>query len=232
LLAARPSLSLVDLFAQAPDSVELLRLRDLLLSYAASLKRTSLTHVALAQAKVPLPSTLDPALPHPLPTRLRVVGQLVWATARSLSSLPFFAVPLVVHLPIYIVGLFSLRCSDLDEDKAQNKMAFGLITYVALFFTAWGFLYLTWFGAPLAVGIVWLFMVYHNTMIDDNCESSSSRPDPRGVRANSILTALHPYRQQVQSVAGIMARPRWDLGTSRQARSGGRHQPQDGRLRD
>lgn len=80
-------------------------------------------------------------------------------------------------MPIYIFGSFSLRCSDLDEDKAQNKMAFGLalglVTYVALFFFAWGFLYLTWFGAPLAVGIVWLFMVYHNTMIDDNCKSQA-----------------------------------------------------------
>lgn len=153
----------------------LARLRSLLLAYDRALRATSLTHVALANAGVPLPSTLDPSHPHPFPTRLRVVGRLIVSTARSLSSLPFFALPLVVHLPMYIVGSFSLRCSDLDEDKAQNKMAFGLVlgllTYVSLFFVAWGFMYLTVFGAPLAVGIVWLFLLYHNTMIDDNCES-------------------------------------------------------------
>lgn len=92
----------------------------LLLSYRTSLYDTHLTHSSLSG--VPLPATLDPAVPHPLPTRFRVLLGLVWTTMASLSALPFFIVPLVVHMPMYLVGRYSLKFSDVDEDVAQNKV--------------------------------------------------------------------------------------------------------------
>ncbi|ORY54383.1 hypothetical protein BCR35DRAFT_310386 [Leucosporidium creatinivorum] len=164
--------SLVDLFSpSSAPSPEKASLQHLLLAYSASLEQTGLTHSALA-AGVPLPPTLDPAVPHPLPTRAKVLGSLMWSTARSLGTLPFFIVPLLVHLPIYLVGKWSLRLSALEEDKAQNKIAISLIlalfTYFALFLTAWALLFLTPLGAVGAFAIVWLFAVYHNTLIDDN----------------------------------------------------------------
>lgn len=100
--------------------------------------------------------------------------------------MPFFIVPLVFHLPIYLIGRYSLRFSDLEEDLAQNKVrrlllfssrradeqqiALGLIiavlTYPAMFIAAWALLFLTPLGGVLAFGFVWLFAVYHNSIIE------------------------------------------------------------------
>ena len=45
-----------------------------------------------------------------------------------------------------------------------------MVTYFALFILAWFSLFLTPLGAVGAMIIVWLFAVYHDTLIDDNCE--------------------------------------------------------------
>ncbi|KAM0786004.1 hypothetical protein ACM66B_006822 [Microbotryomycetes sp. NB124-2] len=162
--------TLVDLFATASNNSKLAGVRDVLLAYQQSLRTASLTHSSLAG--VPLPATLDPAVPHPFPTRFKVLMGLVWSTFASLSTLPFFIVPLVVHLPVYLVGKYSLRFSDLDEDIAQNKISLGLvlaiIVYLSLFAFVWTLLVVVPLGGILAAFIVWLFVVYHNILIDGN----------------------------------------------------------------
>ena len=164
----------MDLFASADTDPQLGSLRALLLEYRTCLRATNLSHYTLAG--VPLPDTLDPSIPHPLPNRFRVVFSLFIDTCASLIRLPFFILPLLVHLPIYLISKYSLRFSDLEEDAAQNKIVLGLIlavlTYPILFITAWFLLFTTPVGGVLAAGFVWLFAVYHNTLIDDNCASS------------------------------------------------------------
>ncbi|KAM0753442.1 hypothetical protein T439DRAFT_322346 [Meredithblackwellia eburnea MCA 4105] len=154
---------------QASDD-KLSSLRTLLVEYHASLRSTSLSHYTLSG--VPLPSTLDPSIPHPLPTRFRVAFHLFTDTLSSLLRLPFFILPLIVHLPIYLIGKFSLRFSDLEEDAAQNKIALGLVlaimTYPVLVLGAWWLLFGTRLGGVMAIGFGWVVAVYHNTLIDDN----------------------------------------------------------------
>ncbi|KAK4048505.1 hypothetical protein OIV83_004673 [Microbotryomycetes sp. JL201] len=162
--------TLVDLFATAPHNPKLAGVRDVLLAYQQSLRTCSLTHSSLTG--VPLPAKLDPAVPHPFPTRFKVLMGLMWSTCASLSALPFFVVPLVVHLPVYLVGKYSLRFSDVDEDIAQNKISLGLvlaiIVYLSLFAFVWTLLVVVPLGGVLAAFIVWLFVVYHNILIDGN----------------------------------------------------------------
>lgn len=145
------------------------------------------------------------------------------------------AAALLVHLPIYLVGKWSLRFSDLEEDHAQNKVSpassrphvlcltriaysqialsliLGMVTYSTLFVIAWFSLFLSPLGAIGAMLIVWLFAVYHDTLIDDNCESHSI--------PISTPSDLVPRRQQVQDSSRVVAGPSRDLGTSRQVRS-------------
>ncbi|KAK4053595.1 hypothetical protein OIO90_003834 [Microbotryomycetes sp. JL221] len=162
--------TLVNMFATAPSNRKVSQLRDILLSYKTSLETTSLTHSSLSG--VPLPSTLDPDVPHPLPTRFKILSGLIWSTLASLSILPFFVVPLAVHLPVYLVGSYSLKISDVDEDIAQNKISLGLIlaivVYLSLFTFIWTLLVVVPFGGFLAALIVWLFVVSHSLMIDSN----------------------------------------------------------------
>ncbi|SCV72966.1 BQ2448_6891 [Microbotryum intermedium] len=162
--------TLVDLFATRTPSPELRQLKTLLLAYHKALRDTSFTHYSLSG--VPLPDKLDPNNKHDLPTRMRVLGDLLLSTGKAMLRLPFFAAPLIVHMPIYLMGKYSLRFSDLQEDHAQNKIAVCLVlsmaTYVILFFLAWAFLFIAPYGFILAAIFVWLFAVYHNSLIDDN----------------------------------------------------------------
>lgn len=161
---------LVDFFADAKPDSKKAALQALLLAYHHSLRLTHLTHYSLTG--VPLPAALDPSIPHTLPTRFRVAFSLLFSASASLIRLPLFIVPLIVHLPIYLITKYSLRLSRMEEDHAQFKIALGLIfailTYPTLFVFSWFVLFLTPIGGILALGFVWLFAVYHNTMIDDN----------------------------------------------------------------
>ena len=109
--------------------------------------------------------------------------------------LPFFVVPLATHFPLYVVGKLTLRLINSDEPEsfAQNKIVFGLLLALltcafppldasgsrrvgadvrepidpALFFLAWAFFYHTPAGAVASVLLVWAFVRYHNSLIDD-----------------------------------------------------------------
>ncbi|GAA6055268.1 hypothetical protein JCM3770_001517 [Rhodotorula araucariae] len=164
--------ALVDLFAAPEPSRALRRLRRLLTMYRDELNATGLSHLSLSA--LPLPATLDPDVPHPLPTRFRVIGSVLLSTLACLARLPFFALPLVVHLPVYLFARYA-SSGALEEDKAQNKVAIGLVlalaTYAAFFAVACALLWtsVAWGGAIVIalVGTV-AFVAYHNRLVDAN----------------------------------------------------------------
>jgi cobalamin biosynthesis protein CobD/CbiB len=87
----------------------------------------------------------------------------------SLARLPFFLFPLIVHMPIYIMGRLGARLAAEEETQAQNKIMYGLlillVIYPAAFFFLWALLWYTPTGALLAWATVWLFAVYHNKLV-------------------------------------------------------------------
>ncbi|GAA5866505.1 hypothetical protein JCM8547_000646 [Rhodosporidiobolus lusitaniae] len=164
--------ALIDLFAAPSISPSLRRTKDLLNQYRESLQSTALTHLSLSS--LPLPATLDPSLPHPTPTRMRVLGSLILSTLSCLIRLPFFLLPLLVHLPVYLFARYA-SSGALEEDQAQNKVAVGLVfalgTYATFFAVSCALLWtsIPWGGALLValVGTV-VFAVYHTRLVDDN----------------------------------------------------------------
>ncbi|GAA6021477.1 hypothetical protein JCM10207_005771, partial [Rhodosporidiobolus poonsookiae] len=164
--------TLIDLFAAPNPSPSLVRLATLLTTYRDALNTTALTHLSLSS--LPLPSVLDPSIPHPLPTRMRVLSQLLLSTLSCLIRLPFFLLPLLVHLPVYLFARYA-SSGALEEDQAQNKVAAGLVfclgTYAAFFAVSCALLWtsIPWGGGLLvALAATIVFGVYHTRLIDDN----------------------------------------------------------------
>lgn len=141
-----------------------------LLSYYSLLQSTHLTNSVLSS--LPLPETLDPSRPIPLPSRLLTLSILVRDSLSSLVRLPLFAIPLLIHFPAYFVGRIGAKLvEDEEETQAQNKAVFGLFilavtVYPALFFFLWSSLRYTSSGALIAVGSLFLLAVYHNRLIN------------------------------------------------------------------
>lgn len=164
--------TLVDLFATENPSPSLRRLRRLLTTYRDALKHLGVSHLSLSS--LPLPETLDPSVPHRLPTRMRVFASIVLSTFACLIRLPFFLLPLLVHLPVYLFARYA-SSGALEEDQAQNKVAIGLVlalvTYAAFFAVACVLLWtsIPWGGAILVaiVGTI-AFVAYHNRLVDAN----------------------------------------------------------------
>jgi glycerol-3-phosphate O-acyltransferase/dihydroxyacetone phosphate acyltransferase len=159
----------VDLFCTTDATPNYSSVKRCLLEYYSLLQRTQLSNSVLSN--LPLPRTLDPSHPTPLPSRLFTLSILIRDSLTSLSRLPFFLFPLIVHLPVYIVGRLGARLVDDEEETlAQNKVLFGLLfslmIYPAIFYFLWAFLWYTPIGALLAAGIVWLFAIYHNKLIN------------------------------------------------------------------
>ncbi|GAA6039346.1 hypothetical protein JCM8097_002809 [Rhodosporidiobolus ruineniae] len=164
--------ALIDLFAAPSAAPTLIRLKGLLNTYRDTLSTTALTHLSLSS--LPLPATLDPSVPHPTPTRMRVFGSLLLSTLSCLIRLPFFLLPLLVHLPVYLFARYASSTA-LEEDQAQNKvfvgMVFALGTYATFFAVSCALLWtsIPWGGALLValMGTI-LFSFYHTRLIDDN----------------------------------------------------------------
>ncbi|KAI0630146.1 hypothetical protein C8Q77DRAFT_1136614 [Trametes polyzona] len=167
------SQTLVDLFS-TPDLVPNMNaIKRHLLTYYSLLESTHLTNAVLSS--LPLPATLDPRQPVPLPSRLFTLILLIRDTLALVIRLPFSIVPLVIHAPAYVMGRVGARLvEDEEETQAQNKVVFGLLLllmiYPAAFFAVWAFLRYTPVGAVVAVGFVFLFALYHNKLINDNYE--------------------------------------------------------------
>ncbi|KAI0743633.1 glycerol-3-phosphate-acyltransferase [Daedaleopsis nitida] len=190
------SQTLVDLFS-TPDLVPNINaIRRHLLTYYSLLESTHLTNAVLSS--LPLPATLDPRQPVPLPSRLLTLSILVRDTIALILRLPFSFLPLVLHAPAYVMGRFGARLvEDEEETQAQNKVVFGLLlmlmVYPAAFFFVWAFLWYTPVGALVALSFVFVFAMYHNFLINGTAK--------RLVAAWRVLV-------------GVWAPKRWDMSLS------------------
>lgn len=159
----------MDLFTTTDATPNFNSVRRNLLEYYSLLQTTNLSNSVLSA--LPLPRTLDPSHPTPLPGRLRTFVVLVGDSAASLARLPFFIFPLIVHAPIYIMGRLGARLVEHEEEsQAQNKVVIGLLLlmmiYPLSFWLLWALFMYTRTGAVLAAATVWLFAVYHNKLIN------------------------------------------------------------------
>ncbi|KAF7357901.1 PlsC domain-containing protein [Mycena venus] len=167
------SQTLVDLFSTPNPTPNFKSVKRCLLEYYSLLQSTHLTNSVLSN--LPLPRTLDPNTPTPLPSRLLTVLILIRDTFSILLRLPFFIFPLIMYLPVYFMGRLGARLvEDEEETQAQNKLVFGLVStlvvYPPAFFFLWGLFMYTRVGAVLAAATLWLFARYHDSMINDNYE--------------------------------------------------------------
>jgi hypothetical protein len=116
--------SLCDLFSPPSPSPTIAKAQEDLLIYYTLLNSARLDNAVLSQ--LPLPRILDPNVPAPIPSRLRTVWVLVLDTIASLLRLPFFLLPLLVHIPAYLAGRMGARLvEDEEETQAQNKVRYG-----------------------------------------------------------------------------------------------------------
>ncbi|VDB99602.1 unnamed protein product [Peniophora sp. CBMAI 1063] len=164
------SQTLVDLFATPDVTTDFKHVKRALLEYYALLQSTHLTNAVLAS--LPLPSTLDPSRPVPLPGRLKTLLVLIRDTITSLALLPFFVLPLFIHAPAYVMGRLGARLvEDEEETQAQNKVIFGLLcvllAYPTAFVLLWAFLYYSPIGAMISLGLVSLLAYYHTILVKD-----------------------------------------------------------------
>jgi glycerol-3-phosphate O-acyltransferase / dihydroxyacetone phosphate acyltransferase len=160
---------LVDLFSTSNITSNFSSTKRHLLEYYSLLQTIELTNSVLSD--LPLPRTLDPNHPSPLPSRLYTLFILIRDTFYALFHLPFFFLPLLFHLPIYIMARLGARLAeDEEESQAQNKVVFGLLLclmlYPTAFFILWAFFWFTPAGALGAAIMVWLFAIYHNKLIN------------------------------------------------------------------
>ncbi|TFY71016.1 hypothetical protein EVG20_g1991 [Dentipellis fragilis] len=167
------SQTLVDLFSTPYVTPNIVSIKRHLLEYYSLLQSTQLTNSVLSS--LPLPDTLDPHKPVPLPSRLLTLLILIRDTISCLVRLPFFILPLIAHAPAYVMARLGARLvEDEEETQAQNKIIFGLLllvlVYAAAFFFLWAFLWYTPVGALLSAFLVWLFAVYHTKLVNDNYE--------------------------------------------------------------
>lgn len=166
--------SLVDLFSTPNPTPNYVSVKHNLLEYYSLLQSTHLSNSVLSS--LPLPRSLDPNTPATLPSRLYALLVVTRDSAAALMGLPFFLLPLIVHIPVYAMGRLGARLvEDEEETQAQNKVAFGLLCllliYPTAFFFLWAMLWYTPTGAILAAVTVYLFAVYHTKMV--NCSSHS-----------------------------------------------------------
>ncbi|KAG8934545.1 hypothetical protein FRC02_009757 [Tulasnella sp. 418] len=161
---------LVDLFAHPNGYSSFPALKAALLKYSSLLKVSHLTNESLSA--LPLPRTLDPSHPVPLPSRLSTLSVLLFSTFACIIRLPFFVVPIIMHAPAYVMARYGARlAAEEEESQAQNKIVFGLLlttfSYGILFWLMWAIFWLTPVGAATAAATVWLIYQYHVRLIDD-----------------------------------------------------------------
>lgn len=188
-----PSYRLVDLFSTPHLTPNFPDVKRSLLTYYSLLQSASLTNAVLSS--LPLPRTLDPSHPTPLPSRLATLSLLVRDTLACLVRFPFFIGPLLLHAPAYIVGRLGARLvEDEEETQAQNKVVFGLLllllTYPAAFFVTWAFLWYTSVGAIFSACFVVLLTIYHNRLVNGECPISIT-----GHVNHLVIKTLDVYEQ-------------------------------------
>lgn len=169
------SQTLVNLFSpESGDASQAVSARKALIAYEESLRKNHFTNSSLNA--LPLPRILDPMHAAPAPDRLRTLWALIRRTASSLVFLPFFILPLLAHLPVYIVGKVSqmyLSKPDEPEEFAQTKIVFSLLVllfviYPLIFFFTWAFFLFTPWGLLIALAWTVAFAHYHTRLVDLN----------------------------------------------------------------
>lgn len=193
------SQTLVDLFSTTDATPNFSTVRRHLLGYYSLLQSTNLTNSVLSS--LPLPPTLSPSHPTPLPSRLLTLSVLIRDTLAALTRLPFFLIPLLLHTPVYVMGRIGARLVEHEEEtQAQNKAVFGLLScmmiYPATFWVLWAMLWYTGFGALVAAFTVWAFAYYHNRLITD------------------IYMNLKRVMAAWRVLVGVWAPRRWELSLS------------------
>ncbi|KZT54770.1 acyltransferase [Calocera cornea HHB12733] len=167
------SQTLVDLFTPPYPNPQTELVKARLLTYYALLQESRLTHEVLSS--LPLPRTLDPRRPTPVPSRISTLLLLVRDSIASAIRLPFFLLPLLVHLPVYALGKYVQGMIVDEEEIAQGKVFLGLFllmgTYSLMFLALWVLLWLSPIGALIAAAVTWAFAVYHVQLVDDNYSS-------------------------------------------------------------
>ncbi|WVQ84664.1 hypothetical protein IAT38_006819 [Cryptococcus sp. DSM 104549] len=163
------SQTLVDLFTTPHPKIDSLKL--LLATYQRLLTSSRLSNAALVGLK--LPRQLHPSTVTSLPSRFSALGLLIKDSLGCALRLPFFIVPMLLHLPMYFVGVYGASLvEDELETQAQMKVTFGLIlsflTYPVLFFSLWGLIKHWAVGAAVAAIAVWGLGRYHSALIDEN----------------------------------------------------------------
>lgn len=190
------SQTLVDLFSTKDVTADYNSVRRHLLEYYSLLQSTHLTNSVLASLH--LPATLSPTRPTPLPSRLFTLSILIRDTLAVLIRLPIFFLPLLLHLPVYIIGRRAARLSEHEEEtQAQNKVVVSLLLllliYPATFWILWAVLSYSSTGALVAALAVWAFAYYHTRLVNDNY-----------VHLKRVVAAW-------QVLVGVWAPKRWDL---------------------
>ena len=159
----------MDLFSDPAVVTDFKSVKRYLLGYYSLLQSSHLSNSVLSS--LPLPRSLDPNTFVTVPSRLYTLLILFRDSISVLIQLPFFLLPLIVHIPVYVMGRLGAKLVEHEEEtQAQNKVAFGLLSlllvYPATFFFLWALLWYTPIGAVVAAVSVYLFAVHHNRMID------------------------------------------------------------------
>ncbi|KAK8853284.1 hypothetical protein IAR55_003988 [Kwoniella newhampshirensis] len=163
------SQTLVDIMSTPIESVT--NLKKLLATYHRLLSSSRLSNAALVDLE--LPRNLNPSRPINLPNRFSTLWLLIKDSLSCFIRLPFFIVPMLIHIPIYIVGILGARLAEDElETQAQMKVVFGLLlsflTYPVLFFSLWAVFRQLTLGAAMAAGVVWVLGRYHSALVDEN----------------------------------------------------------------
>ncbi|KAG8980776.1 hypothetical protein FRB90_007498, partial [Tulasnella sp. 427] len=161
---------LIDLLTYPSNLKSYAGLKDALLKYSSLLKASKLTNDAIYT--LPLPRTLDPNRPTPLPSRLSTLGFLLLSTLGCIGPLPFFTLPLLINAPVYMMSRYGANLAwDEEESQAQMKVVFGLllttVVYGLVFCAVWAFFWMSPIGAVLAGSAVWLLFNYYLRTIDE-----------------------------------------------------------------
>jgi glycerol-3-phosphate O-acyltransferase/dihydroxyacetone phosphate acyltransferase len=148
------SQELTDLFEDESAPTEVQEIKGKLLELYAALKSASLTNASLTSRT--LPNDLDPSAAVELPRRFTMLWHLLGDSLASLVRLPFFLLPLLFHMPLYIIAkrVGKIITADEVEAEAQNKIVLGLlvllVAYPALFAFLWLLLFLNPIGGAIA----------------------------------------------------------------------------------
>lgn len=164
------SQTLVDLFSDPITDSTLAKLKEILVVYNNLLIVSKLSNQQLSD--LPLPINLDPSRPAPIPNRFSTLSLLIRDSIGCAIRLPFYTVPLLIHIPIYIMAKFGANIAKEElETQAQMKIAFAILfsflIYPVLFFVLWLVLGFTAVGALVAFGSVYVFNMSHTTAIDE-----------------------------------------------------------------